>query len=122
MCRLEDGLVYNNGLRIVTLHGTPLLRRVTEIIDRVVEARLYIFWIPLDQHLDKVVSQLMDIVNQIDEYYKLQPVTHATSILSPFNGLVSKYPLCHFRVDVQSPVKQKLVKLIICGPNCNLEL
>jgi len=34
LCRLEDGLVYNNGLRIVTLNVDPLLWRVTEIIDK----------------------------------------------------------------------------------------
>ena len=89
MCRLEDGLVYNNGLRNIMLNGNPLLRRVTEIIDRVVEAGLYNFWVSLDQHLDKVVSQIIGVVNPLDEYYKLQPVSHATCLLSPFNGLES---------------------------------
>jgi len=87
LCRLEDGVVYNNGLRIVMLNGDPLLRRVTEIIDLVVEAELYNFWISLDQHLDKVVFQIIYIVNPLDEYYKLQTVTHATCLLSPFNCL-----------------------------------
>jgi hypothetical protein len=45
MCKLEDGVVYNDGLRMLMLHGDPLLKRFSEIIDRVVEAGLYNYWI-----------------------------------------------------------------------------
>jgi len=38
LCKLEDGIVHNNGLRMVMLNGDPLLRRISEIIVRVVEA------------------------------------------------------------------------------------
>ena len=68
-CRLEDGLIYNNGPRIVMLNGDPLLWWVTEIIDQVVEAGLYNFWISLDRHLDKVVFQIIGVVNPVDGYY-----------------------------------------------------
>jgi len=36
--RLEDGVVFSSGLTIVMFHGEPLMRRVTEVIDRLVEA------------------------------------------------------------------------------------
>jgi hypothetical protein len=45
LCKLQDGVVYNNCLRMVMLQGDPLKRRVTEIIDRVVEAGLYNYWV-----------------------------------------------------------------------------
>ena len=69
LCRLEDVVVYNNDLRIVMLKGDPLLRRISEIIDRVVEAGFYNFWISQGQYLDKVEYQIMGIVNQLDGYY-----------------------------------------------------
>jgi len=39
--RLEDEVAFNTDLTMVMLHGVPLTRRVTEIIDRVFEAVLY---------------------------------------------------------------------------------
>jgi len=56
LCKLEDGVIYNDGLRMAMLNGDPLLKRVTEIIDRLVEAGIYNFWISRDQHLYKVLS------------------------------------------------------------------
>ena len=50
-------------------HGDQLLRRVTEIIDRVVEAGLYTFWISLRIHGLKLCSQKIAIFQPIDEYY-----------------------------------------------------
>jgi hypothetical protein len=45
ICRLEDSVVYTTGLTIILFHGDPLLRRVSENIDRVVEAGIYKYWI-----------------------------------------------------------------------------
>jgi hypothetical protein len=45
--------------------------------------------------------------------FQLQPVSHATCILSPLDGLVYKCPLLYGRVVVQSLFKQKKVKLIM---------
>jgi len=69
LCRLEDGVVYNNGLSMAMLNGDPLLRQVSEVIDRLVEAGLYNFWISQNQHFDKVRSHLIAIVHPLDEYY-----------------------------------------------------
>jgi len=41
VCGLEDQVIFNTDLTKVLLHGVPITRRVTEIIDRVVEAVLY---------------------------------------------------------------------------------
>jgi hypothetical protein len=40
LCRLEDEVVYSDGLRMKMLQGVSLMKRVTEIIDRTVEAGL----------------------------------------------------------------------------------
>jgi hypothetical protein len=39
-CGLEDRVVLITSLTMIMFHGEPLMRRVTEIIDRVVEAVL----------------------------------------------------------------------------------
>jgi hypothetical protein len=35
VCSLEEGVVSKFGLSMVMFHGDPLMKRVTEIIDRV---------------------------------------------------------------------------------------
>jgi hypothetical protein len=69
LCRLEDGVVFKHGLSMIMFHGDPLMKRVTEIIDRVVEAGLYNFWISLNMNMDKLSSRKIAIVNPLDEYY-----------------------------------------------------
>jgi hypothetical protein len=68
MCGLEDDVVYNGDRRMVMLQGDPLMRRVTEIIDRVFEAGIYNFWISLQINRKKYcilknlpLARLMDI-------------------------------------------------------------
>ena len=55
LCRLEDGVFYNGGLRMAMLKGDPLMRRVTEITDSVVEAGIYNYWISLLKDWKKIV-------------------------------------------------------------------
>jgi len=69
MCRLEDGVIYNEGLRMAMLHGDPLMPRVTEIIDRVVEAGLYNFWISQEMHKIKVDYRKISLVLPFDGYH-----------------------------------------------------
>jgi hypothetical protein len=69
LCKLEDGLVYNNGLSMIMLHGDPLMRRVAEIIDRVVAAGLYNHWISRYMHRYKVLSRKIALVHPLDGYY-----------------------------------------------------
>jgi hypothetical protein len=40
VCRLEDGVVFNSGQTMLMFHVDPLMRRFSEIIDRVVEGGL----------------------------------------------------------------------------------
>jgi hypothetical protein len=40
VCKLEDGVFRQTGLTKLMFHGDPLIRRINEIIDRVVEAGL----------------------------------------------------------------------------------
>jgi hypothetical protein len=69
LCKLEDGVVYNDGLRMVMLNGDPLMKRVTEIIDHVVEAGIYNFWISKRIHHLKVILGKISAVHPLDENY-----------------------------------------------------
>jgi len=69
LCRLEDGVVYSFGLSMIMFHGDPLMKRVTEIIDRVVEAGLYNYWISLRMFLLKFYSRKITIVHALAGYY-----------------------------------------------------
>ena len=69
LCKLEDGVVFSSGLTMVMFHGDPLMRRVTEIIDRVVETSLYNIWISLNMNRRKIVSRKIAIVHPLDGYY-----------------------------------------------------
>jgi hypothetical protein len=67
VCRLEDGLVFSSGQTM--FHGDPLMRRVSEIIDHVVEAGLYKQWIKNHMHFLKLRSKQIAIVHPLDGYY-----------------------------------------------------
>jgi hypothetical protein len=69
MCKLEDGVVFPTSLTMIMLHGDPLMKRVNEIIDRVVEAGLYNYWISLELNLYKIDFQKIAIVQQLEGYY-----------------------------------------------------
>ena len=78
MCKLKDGVVYNDGLRMIMLHGDPLMRRVTEIINRVVEAGLYNFWISQYLHVVKLETGEISLFQPFDGFhsynlYNMQP-------------------------------------------------
>jgi hypothetical protein len=72
LCKLEDGLVYNYGLIMLMFHGDPLLRRVSETIDRVVEAGLYNHWISLNLYELRVHARKTALVNQHEGYYSFK--------------------------------------------------
>jgi len=69
LCRLEDGVVLRTDLSMIMFHGDPLMRRVNEIIDRVVEAGIYNFWISLSTNMLKLKSRKIAIVHPLDGYY-----------------------------------------------------
>jgi hypothetical protein len=69
LCRLEDGVVYSTGLAMKMFYGDPLLRRVTEIIDRFVEPGMYNYWISANMHRRKILSRSIAVVQPLDEYY-----------------------------------------------------
>jgi hypothetical protein len=69
VCKLEDGVVHTYGQSMVMFDGDPLLRRVTEIIDRVVEAGIYIYWTTKQIHTKKLRSRKIARVHPLDGYY-----------------------------------------------------
>jgi hypothetical protein len=69
LCRLEDGIFFTTGLTMIMFHGDPLMRRVNEIIDRVVETGLYKYWISMSMDKIKLNSRKIGIVRPLDGYY-----------------------------------------------------
>jgi hypothetical protein len=51
------------------LHADPMMRRVSVIIDGVVEAGLHNYWISVHMHLLKIYSRKMAFVKLLDVYY-----------------------------------------------------
>jgi hypothetical protein len=63
ICGLDDGVVFT------TFHGDSLMKRVSEIVDRVVEAGLYDYWISQRKHCLKLGSRKIAIVYTLDGHY-----------------------------------------------------
>jgi hypothetical protein len=73
ICSLKDGVFFHTGLVMLMLHADPLLRRVNEIIGRVVEAGMYNYWLSLRIHMIKLYHRKKAIVQPLDEYYSFNP-------------------------------------------------
>jgi hypothetical protein len=69
MCKLEDGVVFKEFLSMIMFHGDPLMKRVNEIIHRIVEAGIYNLWISNYMNQLKIFSHRISIVNPLDGYY-----------------------------------------------------
>jgi hypothetical protein len=69
VCKLEDGVVSTYAKTILMFHGDPLIIRVNEIIDRVVEAGLYNQWISLELSWVKATFKEIAIFQQLNDYY-----------------------------------------------------
>jgi len=69
LCGIKDGVFRQTGLIMTMLHGDPLMKRVTEIIDRVVEAGIYNYWNSLRMHSLKLSSLKITMVHPLDGYY-----------------------------------------------------
>jgi len=69
LCKLEDGMFISFGQSMQLFHGDPLMKRVSEVIDRVFEAGLYKFWYSLLLHRQKLYSHEIAIVHPLDGYY-----------------------------------------------------
>jgi hypothetical protein len=69
VCKLEDGLFYQADQTMIMLNGDPLMRRISEIIDHVVEAGLYKHWISLELNRQKIFSRKKSLVHPLDGYY-----------------------------------------------------
>jgi len=72
VCKLDDSVCLQTGHTMVMSHGDPLMRRVNEIIDRVVQAGIYNFWNSLLIHQNKLYSRKIAIVYPIDGYYSFK--------------------------------------------------
>jgi len=66
LCRLEYEVLFHYGTTLIMLYGDPLIRRFTEIIDRVVEAGLYKYWISLRKHRLNIQARKIAIPDPFD--------------------------------------------------------
>jgi hypothetical protein len=103
LCRLEDGIFFHYGLTMIMLYGDPLMRRVTEIIDRVVEAGLYNYWNSLRMHGLKLKSRIIAIVQPLDGYYSftlnhMQPAFYLVLMGSCLSSLCFIFEVLYNRV------------------------
>jgi hypothetical protein len=69
LCKLEDRVFSTTGLTMIMFHGDPLMGRVTEFIDRVVEAGIYNYWISFNINIRKILSRKIAIVHPLQGYY-----------------------------------------------------
>jgi hypothetical protein len=69
LCRLEDGVIYPVSYTMLMFPGDPLMRRASEIINRVVEAGLYNHWVSLLFNRYKIFFHKIGIVQPLDGYY-----------------------------------------------------
>jgi hypothetical protein len=69
LCRVDDGVFFNARAVMLMFYGEPLLKRINEIFDRVVEAGLYNYWFSLLMEVVKIGSFKRAIINPLDEYY-----------------------------------------------------
>jgi hypothetical protein len=72
VCKLEDGLILQYGYSMVMFQGNPLMRRVNEIIDRVVQAGIYNFWVSMYMYQNKLYSRKISLVHPLDGYYSFK--------------------------------------------------
>jgi len=102
VCGLEDGVVFTTGLTMVMLHGDPLMRRVTEIIDRVVAAAIYNHSISIRKHWLKLLSRKISIVHPLNAYYSfnlyhVQPAFYILFICWCLSTLCFLFEVLHNR-------------------------
>jgi hypothetical protein len=69
LCKVHDGVFFNTGVVMLMLYNDPLLKRVNEIFDRVVEAGLYNYWISQVVNDQGIRRQQLAAVNVLDDYY-----------------------------------------------------
>jgi hypothetical protein len=101
VCKLEDGVIYFTGLNMVMFHGDPLMKRVNEIITRVVEEGLYDFWISYTWQSYKIFNRKIGIVLALGEYYSfnlnhLQPAFYLLLIGWFFSALCFMFELYNY--------------------------
>jgi hypothetical protein len=70
-CRLENELLFHYNTTLIMMYGDLLMRRVTEIIDRVVEAGVYMYWISWRKQRLNIQARKIPIVDHFDGYYSI---------------------------------------------------
>ena len=103
ICRLEDGIVFYSGLSMIMFHGDPLMRRVSEIIDRLVESGIYSNWNSKFNEKFKLSSRNIRMVKTLVEYYSfnlyhMQPAFYLLLMGCCLSSLCFMFELLYNRV------------------------
>jgi hypothetical protein len=103
LCKLEDALVCPASLTMMMFHGDTLMKRLNDIIDRVVEAGLYNYWISIQFNSYKISSRIIILVRQINGYYgfylyHLQTVFNLLLIVWCLSALCHLFEVLYNRV------------------------
>jgi hypothetical protein len=69
ICRLEEGGILSSGLTLIMLNGDPLMKRVSEIVDRVIEAGVYNYWSSQHMFNLKLSTRKIRHVQSLGGYY-----------------------------------------------------
>jgi hypothetical protein len=68
---LEDELVFSFGQSMLIFRRDPLVRRVTEIIDRVVETGKYKYWKSMCMNMRNLLYRKIALAHRLDGCYSL---------------------------------------------------
>jgi hypothetical protein len=105
LCRIDDGVIFNLRSVMLMFYGEPLLKRINDAFDRVVEAGLYNYWFSLFVEVYKIGYYKIPIFNPLDEYYSfnlyhMQPAFYLLLIglcLSAFCFVIEVFCYCLFK-------------------------
>jgi hypothetical protein len=86
LCGLEDGVILTASRTMMMFLGDPLMRRVNEVIDHVVEAGLYKHWISLEYNSYSLLLRKIAIVQPFDEYYSFNLIHMQTAFYLLMTG------------------------------------
>jgi hypothetical protein len=115
-CNYEDRVDYKICLSMAMFHADSLLRRVTKIIDRVVEAGLYNYRISLSMKMHVLYSRKIAVFHKTAVFHPLAGyysfnLYHMQLVFYFFDELVSNLHLLYGRNFLNLVLnKRKLIK------------
>jgi hypothetical protein len=103
ICSLDDGIIMTVNIVMMMHVGDPLLERIDEIIQRVVQAGLFMQWKKLHFNMLKIRAGTLHSYSLLDDYYSftmehMQPAFYLLSMGFCISTLILLLELAHHRV------------------------